>query len=329
LVPFLDETTMCRFRHLLEAHDLGRRLFAEVAASAENGLKVSTGTIVDATIISAPSSTKNADKARDSEMPQTRKGNRWYFGMKAHFGVDSRSKLIHAVAATPANVADSRVLSELLPVTGPLRGLARRAPLCCLRPRQPPNRRPAREELGSGAAASGSLRDTAGSNANIGADRRRAGLPALSDDLKAAWNAPGISMRARQRLLRALVTDIIADVDEVARELILTIHWRGGQHSQLRVRKPKSGEHGCRTREEALAVMRSMATRWSDDDIATTLNRMGMPTGQGKTWTAHRVSSVRRVNGIHAYRSAEKNGEWLTMSEAATRLGVTHHSIFA
>lgn len=54
---------------------------------------------------------------------------------------------------------------------------------------------------------------------------------------------------------------------------------------------------------------------------------MGMPTGQGKTWTAHRVSSVRRVNGIHAYRSAEKNGEWLTMSEAATRLGVTHHSI--
>lgn len=65
---------------------------------------------------------------------------------------------------------------------------------------------------------------------------------------------------ARQRLLRALVTDIIADVDEVAREVILTIHWRGGQHSQLRVRKPKSGEHGCRTREEALAVMRSMAT---------------------------------------------------------------------
>jgi excisionase family DNA binding protein len=74
-------------------------------------------------------------------------------------------------------------------------------------------------------------------------------------------------------------------------------------------------------------VMRSMATRWSDEDIAASLNRMGMPTGQGKTWTAHRVSSVRRVNGIHAYRSAEKNGEWLTMSEAATTLGVTHHRI--
>jgi len=149
----------------------------------------------------------------------------------------------------------------------------------------------------------------------------------LADDLDAAWNAPGVTMRARQRLLRALVADIIADVDEAVREVVLTIHWRGGQHSQLRVRKPKSGEHGCRTPEEALAVMRSMATRWSDQDIAASLNRMGMPTGQGKTWTAHRVGSLRRVHGIHAYRSAEKDGEWLTMSEAASALGVSHHRI--
>src|SRR5882672_5864887 len=149
----------------------------------------------------------------------------------------------------------------------------------------------------------------------------------LADDLEIAWNAPGVTMRTRQRLLRALVTDIIADVDEAAREVVLTIHWRGGQHSQLRVRKPKSGEHGSRTPEEALAVMRTMATRWSDEDIAASLNRMGMPTGQGKTWTAHCVSSVRRVNGIHAYRSAEKNGKWITMTEAATRLGVTHHRV--
>jgi excisionase family DNA binding protein len=149
----------------------------------------------------------------------------------------------------------------------------------------------------------------------------------LADDLAAAWNAPGVTMRARQQLLRALVVDIVADVDDAAREVILTIHWRGGQHSQLRVRKPKTGEHGCRTSEEALAVMRSMASRWSDEAIAASLNRMGMPTGQGKTWTAHRVSSVRRVNAIHAYRSAEKDGEWLTMSEAAAKLGVTNHRI--
>ena len=117
------------------------------------------------------------------------------------------------------------------------------------------------------------------------------------------------------------------DGDEDAREVILTIHWRGGQHSELRVRKPRSGEHGCATTEDALAVMRSMAGRWSDEHIAASLNRMGMPTGQGKSWTAHRVASVRRVRGIHAYRSAEKDGEWLTMTEAAKALGVTNHTL--
>ena len=86
---------------------------------AAKGLKVATGSIVDAVlakagIINAPSSIKNADKARDPEMHQTKKGKQWYFGMKAHFGVDSRSKLIHAVTATPANVADSTVLPDLL-----------------------------------------------------------------------------------------------------------------------------------------------------------------------------------------------------------------------
>ena len=149
----------------------------------------------------------------------------------------------------------------------------------------------------------------------------------IADDLNAAWNAPTTTMRTRQRLLRALVTDIVADVDEAAREVVLTIHWRGGQHSQLRVRKPATGEHGCRTPEEALAVMRSMAGRWSDADIAASLNRMGMRTGQGKSWTARRVGSLRTVHDIHAYRSAEKNGEWLTMSEAAATLGVTNHVI--
>ena len=150
---------------------------------------------------------------------------------------------------------------------------------------------------------------------------------ALAEDLETAWASPNVSMRVRQQLLRALVVNIIADVDEAARDVILTIHWRGGQHSQLRVRKPKSGEHGCRTPDEALAVMRSMAARWSDEHIAASLNRMGMQTGQGKTWTAHRVSSLRRVHGIHAYLSAEKDGEWLTMRDAAAALGVSSYTI--
>lgn len=113
--PAPDETTICKFRHLLERHNLGDRLFALIAEYLqENGLKVSTGTIVDATIIGAPSSTKNRDGKRDPEMCQTKKGNQWYFGMKAHIGVDSRSKLIHSVAATAANVHDSQLLPDLL-----------------------------------------------------------------------------------------------------------------------------------------------------------------------------------------------------------------------
>ena len=71
-------------------------------------------------------------------------------------------------------------------------------------------------------------------------------------------------MRARQQLLRTLIANIVVDVDDEARDVVLTSHWRGGQHSELRVRKPRTGEHGCATAEDALAVMRSMAGRWSD-----------------------------------------------------------------
>jgi len=113
--PVPDETTICKFRHLMEKHNLGDQLFHLVNQYLqENGLKVSRGTIVDASIISAPSSTKNKKKERDPEMRQTRKGNQWYFGMKAHIGVDSRTKLIHSVVATSANVHDSQVLPDLL-----------------------------------------------------------------------------------------------------------------------------------------------------------------------------------------------------------------------
>jgi transposase, IS5 family len=110
-----DETTVCKFRHLLEAHDLGKRLFEEVGRHLQaKGLKVSTGTIVDATIINAPSSTKNREGKRDPEMCQTKKGNQWYFGMKAHIGVDSQTKLIHSVVATAANVHDKHPIPQLL-----------------------------------------------------------------------------------------------------------------------------------------------------------------------------------------------------------------------
>ena len=110
-----DATTLLKFRHLLEQHKLGERLFAEAGRVLQHsGMTLKTGTIVDATIIAAPSSTKNADKERDPEMHQTRKGQQWYFGMKLHIGVDSQSGLAHSAVVTPANVHDKHPLPQLL-----------------------------------------------------------------------------------------------------------------------------------------------------------------------------------------------------------------------
>jgi len=110
-----DATTLMNFRHLLEQNDLGVAMFAKVGALLlANGMKLSGGTIVDATIIAAPSSTKNADKARDPEMHQTKKGNQWHFGMKVHIGVDSKTGLAHSATVTSSNVHDSQELPNLL-----------------------------------------------------------------------------------------------------------------------------------------------------------------------------------------------------------------------
>jgi IS5 family transposase len=113
--PVPDETTACKFRHLLEEHQLGEQILGTVNLHLQaQGVRITTGTIVDATIIPAPSSTKNREQKRDPEMHQTKKGKQWYFGMKAHVGVDSKTKIIHTAVATAANVADGTVLPELL-----------------------------------------------------------------------------------------------------------------------------------------------------------------------------------------------------------------------
>ena len=113
--PVPDETTVCKFRHLLEEHNLGEEILGTVNLHLQaKGLRITSGTIVDATIIHAPSSTKNRDQRRDPEMHQTRKGKQWYFGMKAHVGVDSKTKIIHTAVATAANVSDVAILPDLL-----------------------------------------------------------------------------------------------------------------------------------------------------------------------------------------------------------------------
>ena len=110
-----DATTLLNFRHLLETRDLCHGLFTAINADlAARGLLLREGTLVDATLIAAPSSTKNAKRERDPEMHQTKKGNQWYFGMKAHIGADRDSKLVHTVVVTAANVADVTKTAELL-----------------------------------------------------------------------------------------------------------------------------------------------------------------------------------------------------------------------
>ena len=102
-----DATTLLKFRHLLEAKDITKKLFADVTERLNtSGLMMHGGTIVDATIIKAPSSTKNKDRSRDPEMHQTKKGNQWYFGMKVHAGVDAATGYVHTITGTPANTHD-------------------------------------------------------------------------------------------------------------------------------------------------------------------------------------------------------------------------------
>jgi IS5 family transposase len=113
--PVPDETTVCKSRRLLERHQLGPKLFEAVNAHLKRqGFKVTTGTIVDATFIGAPSSTKDASGQRDPERRQSKRRDQWHFGMKAHIGMDSKHKLIHSVVASPANSRDARALPHVL-----------------------------------------------------------------------------------------------------------------------------------------------------------------------------------------------------------------------
>jgi transposase, IS5 family len=115
VAPVPDETTVLRFRHLLEKHSLGGQMLDTVNEYLESkGIKIQTGTIVDASIIHAPSSTKNEKRQRDPAMHQTKKGNQWFFGLKTHIGVDAKEGHVHSVATTAANVSDVHMLPDLL-----------------------------------------------------------------------------------------------------------------------------------------------------------------------------------------------------------------------
>lgn len=152
-------------------------------------------------------------------------------------------------------------------------------------------------------------------------DRRA--LLALSDDLASVWNAPTADSRLKQRIARLLVREVVADVDNRAQEIVLVIHWAGGRHSELRVAKNKPGHTSHWTDPDAVKVIRRMAGDWCDRDIALTLNRLGLRSGTGLTWTEQRVYAIRHRMGLPAHDPSKGDATRVSLDEASRVLGVS------
>jgi DNA invertase Pin-like site-specific DNA recombinase len=147
-------------------------------------------------------------------------------------------------------------------------------------------------------------------------------LLSLAQDLPAIWNSPSTDMRLKQRIVRILIREIIADVEEKSREVVLVIHWAGGRHSELRVKKSETGRGRRCTDLEAIEVLRQMAGKFSDQQIARTLNRLRLKTGVGNSWNAMRVRSARNYHQLPAFSQNDQPGE-VTLRVAARRLKVS------
>jgi hypothetical protein len=151
-------------------------------------------------------------------------------------------------------------------------------------------------------------------------------LLSLAQDLPAVWNSPGIAAGLKQRIVRILVEELVVDVDEEKQETVVLIHWAGGRHSELRVPKLGTGHHGNSTGMEAIEVIRQMAGRFADGEIAATLNRLSLQTGAGNGWNAQRVYGLRRHHDLPNDGSKAEN-RTVTLQQAAVRLGVSELSI--
>jgi DNA invertase Pin-like site-specific DNA recombinase len=151
-------------------------------------------------------------------------------------------------------------------------------------------------------------------------------LLSLAQDLPTIWNLPSTDMRLKQRIVRILIEEIVANVDESSREIVLLIHWAGGRHSELRVKKRETGQHGKCTSLAAIEVVRHMAGRFPDELIAATLNRLGLRTGVGNAWNKLRVCSLRSYQQLPAFNPDQPQST-LTLEEAARRLQVSAVSI--
>ncbi len=152
-------------------------------------------------------------------------------------------------------------------------------------------------------------------------------LLSLAQDLPAVWNSPNTDMRLKQRIVRILVREVVADVEQDKQQIVLLIHWAGGRHSELRVKKNGMGEHRRCTSVEAVDVVRQMAGKFNDEQIASTLNRLRLRTGAGNNWNEQRVASLRHHHKFPAYTANGAHKDMLTLEETADHLGVSATSV--
>jgi hypothetical protein len=149
----------------------------------------------------------------------------------------------------------------------------------------------------------------------------------LAQDLPAVWNSPSTDMRLKQRIVRILIQEIVADIDETCQEVVLLIHWAGGRHSELRVKKSETGKHRYCTSLQAIDVIRKMAGKFPDEQIASTLNRLRLRTGADNAWNEHRVYSVRHHHGLPSFHPSPSSSEFVTLEQAAQRLDLSPPSV--
>jgi len=147
-------------------------------------------------------------------------------------------------------------------------------------------------------------------------------LLSLAQDLPAIWNSASTDMRLKQRLVRILIDEVVVDVDEKSSEVVSVIQWSGDRHSELRVKKNAIGKHRRCTDIEAIGVIRQMAERFSDEQVAATLNRLGLRTGANNTWNEVRVRSAREYQQLPAFDPNHPRKDFVTLREASQRLGV-------
>ena len=152
-------------------------------------------------------------------------------------------------------------------------------------------------------------------------------LVSLAQDLPALWNDRSTDMRQKQRIVRILIREIVADVDQTGQEIVLLIHWAGGRHSELRLKKSQTGKHRHCTDLQAIEVIRKMAGRFPDEQIAATLNRLRLRTGVDNPWNESRVYSVRHHHHLPAFDPNTATRSDVTLKEAAQRLSLSPQSV--